>query len=263
MRRHSDARAFTLIELLVVIAIIAILAAILFPVFAQARESARTSSCLSNTKQINLAIMQYVQDYDETWPLGHYTLYGPAVGQRDPYGGQYTDHNIGWDEASQPYIKNKQVMWCPSVSYPGNDYNNTGKWDSDWTGSINYCTNTYLTGTKIARITYPAQTFSVMEDGSQTSEGAVRGLNGAEWGWTGDHKSNLWQEGATGDTAKAPLQRHKNGSNSGFTDGHVKWYSAGALGWQSGGYPGNGYMDAKLAQLMPNPPNGMGPNYWP
>src|SRR5436305_5829833 len=68
-RMRKQNRAFTLIELLVVIAIIAILAAILFPVFAQAREKARSISCLSNTKQLGLAVMMYVQDYDETFPL--------------------------------------------------------------------------------------------------------------------------------------------------------------------------------------------------
>src|ERR1051326_6937621 len=75
-------RAFTLIELLVVIAIIAILAAILFPVFAQARESARTSSCLSNEKQIGLSIHMYAQDYDEAFPMGTYN--GPRNWEVNP-----------------------------------------------------------------------------------------------------------------------------------------------------------------------------------
>src|SRR5260221_8538249 len=90
MKRHG----FTLIELLVVIAIIAILAAILFPVFAQAREKARAISCLSNCKQIGLATMMYIQDYDETYPLG-YTW--------DENGGEWG--GTMWTISLQPYIQ--------------------------------------------------------------------------------------------------------------------------------------------------------------
>src|SRR5687767_11769376 len=88
---------FTLIELLVVIAIIAILAAILFPVFARARENARRSSCQSNLKQIGLGLMQYTQDYDEAYPL------------RDAGHGH-------WRQLIQPYIKSTQLFQCPSNS---------------------------------------------------------------------------------------------------------------------------------------------------
>ena len=88
-------RAFTLIELLVVIAIIAILAAILFPVFAQARDKARQAACISNVKQQALGILQYVQDYDETLPLNA----AEAPGQVYIY--DYT-----WIKATQPYVKN-------------------------------------------------------------------------------------------------------------------------------------------------------------
>lgn len=98
---HSR-RGFTLIELLVVIAIIAILAAILFPVFAQAREKARAISCLSNMKEIGTASMMYVQDYDETGPCGWKTTGGGA----------------GWAGEIYPYVKNNAVFVCPSDPAP-------------------------------------------------------------------------------------------------------------------------------------------------
>jgi prepilin-type N-terminal cleavage/methylation domain-containing protein/prepilin-type processing-associated H-X9-DG protein len=102
----AQRRAFTLIELLVVIAIIAILAAILFPVFARARENARRASCQSNLKQIGLGILQYVQDYDEKFPPA--TVSDPNV--------------VGWAGAIQPYVKSEQLFRCPSsLTSPTND----------------------------------------------------------------------------------------------------------------------------------------------
>lgn len=100
--------AFTLIELLVVIAIIAILAAILFPVFAQAREKARQTSCLSNTRQIAMAIAQFSQDHDEYLPKA---FFNDVVN-----GDTGMPWNTGWDAAIFPYIKNTQVFQCPSDS---------------------------------------------------------------------------------------------------------------------------------------------------
>jgi prepilin-type N-terminal cleavage/methylation domain-containing protein len=94
-------RAFTLIELLVVIAIIAILAAILFPVFARAREAARKTACLSNTKQVGTALMMYAQDYEETLPP-------PQLGTCPGLG------CYGWADVVFPYIKNEKVFDCPS-----------------------------------------------------------------------------------------------------------------------------------------------------
>lgn len=103
-KRHN---AFTLIELLVVIAIIAILAAILFPVFGRARENARRSSCQSNLKQIGLAFFQYTQDYDEKWPLSEFAYRFPAS--------QYpTQPWSSWDILVQPYMKSTQIFTCPS-----------------------------------------------------------------------------------------------------------------------------------------------------
>jgi prepilin-type N-terminal cleavage/methylation domain-containing protein/prepilin-type processing-associated H-X9-DG protein len=103
--RHHPTKAFTLIELLVVIAIIAILAAILFPVFAQAREKARATSCLSNTKQMGLAILQYVEDYDEMFPKSH--------GNNGKNAPDYDIWSDSWAIVVQPYIKNYQVFRCP------------------------------------------------------------------------------------------------------------------------------------------------------
>lgn len=95
-------RAFTLIELLVVIAIIAILAAILFPVFAQAREKARATSCLSNQKQIATGLLMYAQDYDEMLLMG---MYGTSA----------SGTLCSWPAMIQPYIKSTQVFQCPSA----------------------------------------------------------------------------------------------------------------------------------------------------
>jgi len=104
---------FTLIELLVVIAIIAILAAILFPVFAQAREKARQTSCISNEKQCTLAILQYVQDYDENYPLVGCPQWGnDPTGYLYPFG--YRTYS--WQNLVQPYVKNWGVFICPDSS---------------------------------------------------------------------------------------------------------------------------------------------------
>jgi prepilin-type N-terminal cleavage/methylation domain-containing protein/prepilin-type processing-associated H-X9-DG protein len=104
---RSRERAFTLIELLVVIAIIAILAAILFPVFAQAREKARQTTCLSNSKQLALGTLMYVQDYDETFPMSIYI--------------QPPNTAVAVYDAIAPYLKNVGVLQCPSY-IPGNDW---------------------------------------------------------------------------------------------------------------------------------------------
>jgi prepilin-type N-terminal cleavage/methylation domain-containing protein/prepilin-type processing-associated H-X9-DG protein len=112
-RAHAYSRAFTLIELLVVIAIIAILAAILFPVFAQARDKARQAACLSNQRQIGLAAMQYTQDYDETMPHLYYVKNSPS--------------SVHWMDMLQPYVKSEDIFSCPSRRGV-NDPDNWGKY---------------------------------------------------------------------------------------------------------------------------------------
>jgi prepilin-type N-terminal cleavage/methylation domain-containing protein/prepilin-type processing-associated H-X9-DG protein len=128
-RTATIRRGFTLIELLVVIAIIAILAAILFPVFAQAREKARQTSCLSNSKQMGLAVLMYSQDYDETFPLT--TLYDFGVESQQSQ----------WVPRIAPYIKNTDIFWCPSDSASG--YPRYGGWSGP---AISYAANGLMGG---------------------------------------------------------------------------------------------------------------------
>lgn len=117
--RSQRTSAFTLIELLVVIAIIAILAAILFPVFARARENARRTSCLSNMKQIGLGALQYTQDYDEKWMPKEDAYRLPLLnGSPGPYS--------SWDLTMQPYLKSTQLITCPSDSGGAFDLSSAG-----------------------------------------------------------------------------------------------------------------------------------------
>lgn len=128
---HSCARklGFTLIELLVVIAIIAILAAILFPVFAQAREKARQASCLSNVNQLGLAVQMYIQDYDETTPLAYY----------DTYNGSNWVFDASWWYLIYPYNKSANVVRCPSN--PNNNLVTSSAWDDSLGMKTSYAVN--------------------------------------------------------------------------------------------------------------------------
>lgn len=110
-------KAFTLIELLVVIAIIAILAAILFPVFTQARDKARQATCLSQGKQIGLGARMYVQDYDETWVMFSYGIYNPNDPNVHSFAWGQGSMLIYWPVSLQPYMKNWQFMVCPNKDY--------------------------------------------------------------------------------------------------------------------------------------------------
>ncbi|MHB8994135.1 MAG: prepilin-type N-terminal cleavage/methylation domain-containing protein [Armatimonadota bacterium] len=201
-------RGFTLIELLVVIAIIAILAAILFPVFAKAREKARQSSCLSNVKQLMLGILQYAQDYDERLP-----------GRRKnsvtaPPAGTYTcnpagTYAISWMSLVQPYIKNTQILVCPSYgNTTGYGYNPCGDGD---TGNPS-----------LGAFTSPASTFKIGDSWSQ----GLKGINPAQacsWSNRTDLAVPPTSPGCGGFAA-----RHNDGGNFGFLDGHAKWIGSGA-----------------------------------
>jgi prepilin-type N-terminal cleavage/methylation domain-containing protein/prepilin-type processing-associated H-X9-DG protein len=179
-------RAFTLIELLVVIAIIAILAAILFPVFAQAREKARQTSCLSNMKQIGTAMMMYVQDYDETYFMYRSRVGNPANTVAGPADGVGTssEPEIFWNQMLDPYVKNGDIWKCPSnpFAWVYRDDKRVGQTEDaflGYGGQNSYAANNYVfptappandpagpvveQGRKLAALTAPADLYVVLE----------------------------------------------------------------------------------------------------
>ncbi|NPV46594.1 MAG: DUF1559 domain-containing protein [Armatimonadetes bacterium] len=192
-------RGFTLIELLVVIAIIAILAAILFPVFAKAREKARQTSCLSNSKQIMLAVAQYVQDYDETLPPD---IWGNPDGK-----------NLGYMDLLMPYIKNRQIWVCPSWNMQPWDISDCPTGRLTATYQFNYGT----VGKSIATVRSPASKILQAE-----------GSMWCGWFWPSCNQPNC----------SLPTDLHNGGVNCGYYDGHAKWIQRGKLlaAWPLG-YP--------------------------
>ena len=196
MKQYRNS-AFTLIELLVVIAIIAILAAILFPVFAQAREAARTASCSSNSKQMSLGILMYVQDYDEKFCPARYDLTGPLFDKPDlPWTVAKYEH-VDWAHLIYPYIKSTQIFRCPSPM-DGADKDNANAVNSDRTGVTQYAINNRLSGRwgqnrwgessqiKLAAMSFPAVTIMLVENSSQGSGGS-EGNEKNGWGWEDGH----------------------------------------------------------------------------
>lgn len=244
-------RAFTLVELLVVIAIIASLAAVLFPVFIQSRERARTTSCLSNMKQIGLALPMYAQDYDEMYPRQDSCIApqpsplnpvpSASSGCLGPYFGQRLNH-YKWEAWILPYTRNISIFFCPSrhidnVSWARNgEIYNAYALNLSITGS----TNTYnrpptaygsyrnaFTGGGVAGVQSPAETLLVMEHffpgvwSYVTPNAAIQTAYPLA-------TREVWER------ALRPLGQidrravpHQDGFNIAYCDGHVKFLSVG------------------------------------
>jgi len=217
---------FTLIELLVVIAIIAILAAILFPVFAQAREKARTISCLSNTKQIGLGTMMYVQDYDETFFSGPWPGDCPDAGYWA--GAQAGQPAEAWPVLIYPYVKNGQIFKCPSfsgttyiASYAlwtcGVNYNN-GHSNTWLIPELDYGMNEWFLATPVtlASLSVPAST-GLGHDNTYIFDGPSPCVHGQLYFINtilfGGSPIDWWGNSI----------RHTGGNNFWYADGHSKW----------------------------------------
>jgi prepilin-type N-terminal cleavage/methylation domain-containing protein/prepilin-type processing-associated H-X9-DG protein len=244
MRRN----AFTLIELLVVIAIIAILAAILMPVFAQAREKARGITCVSNLKQIGSGIIMYIQDYDETFSPSQYGGGSTGIPQR------------AWNALVQPYIKNgddwgtTQIFACPS--HP--DRNQSGKYGVHYDLFPDYW-NCCAPGSamdarhrtsSIAVLDAPADKIILVEKGVNDAFWGWLYFGTWEWDWVSWVGRPVQRDGAEialqrdqdcvndgdGNASWAicgmhPRHRHNGVANVMFADGHVKGMPRGRILW--------------------------------
>ncbi len=253
-RSQRNAAAFTLIELLVVIAIIAILAAILFPVFQKVRENARRAACLSNMKQIDLGMVMYIQDFDETWPARTITdnIYGSG-----PY------HS--WAYAVQPFIKSKDVWRCPddmtSFGFNNSDWDATNDIPKSYAVVEQYhdnlpgnpgnagqtamiCLGAAGSGGVIteAMTPEPANTIWLVESAIHYNDnGTCYGNDPCQNVASNESKNNpdfdvnkrqSWLtalQSNAHNSSNIIAQYHNGGSNWGYGDGHVKWSTLARL----------------------------------
>jgi prepilin-type N-terminal cleavage/methylation domain-containing protein/prepilin-type processing-associated H-X9-DG protein len=228
---NKQLRGFTLIELLVVIAIIALLAAILFPVFARARENARRTSCLSNLKQLGLSIMQYTQDNDDAFPLPAVSLPTRGTGVTPPPGGEWSNGTWFWPQTTFAYHKSTQIFACPSSPINDPDQLHNGQYGVN---SLIMPTTAGTAPLKLSAIRASATTYLGMDSGTYVIAPTyvlnARGKNfyvpgngdaGGPGGCDLDPATTTAQtEGYARDCQSG---RHFGGVNVMFTDGHAKF----------------------------------------
>lgn len=225
--RHfkSASKGFTLIELLVVIAIISILSAILFPVFARARENARRASCMSNLKQIGLATMMYTQDYDESYP---YALTVIPTDANTP-GGTWFTNIWAWQQVLYPYTKSIQVFVCPS----GRSADVAKPFQGHYGANLSLIQYGHTPippnpPIKLAAVQAPASTYMFMDAGVYGMAAYGQAITATSTG--NQYLPGTGDVGTTNCTAADSFYqsdcqsgRHFGGVNMTFADGHVKW----------------------------------------
>ena len=220
-RRKSG---FTLIELLVVIAIIAILAAILFPVFAQAREKARQTTCTSNVKSLGLAVWMYAQDYDETYPSVWYADTGHWANVASPYIGQGGEGpNKLWTQG---------IMQCPSASFKG--------WSYAMSQGLNSWNGKAWVGKSVAAVYRPSDVVLLAEAPQVAAWKSVAAQLDADMNcWSGKNGNGTthanYKDTDAADSSKScyslPRYRHSSGALVAWSDGHASWKRKGSLRW--------------------------------
>lgn len=227
-------KGFTLIELLVVIAIISILAAILFPVFARARENARRASCQSNLKQLGMGMMQYVQDYDETYPQMYWNTNGTVGVVQTQAGTPGRKYKVGytsgsanqgywfsWMDAIYPYVKSLEIYDCPSnyfYSTSADRYSGYGYSDA----ISGYKTNEYNNNV------WPSAPYAALRTAAITRVAEITLLE--DFNTYINAVMSPYTIGAGARTATDVIRTpHLAGANIAYADGHVKWRSKGYL----------------------------------